>query len=360
MARVDDDGWAYKGSQLQFQLAVNRYCVELNDALKRRVTELNGSRIRWRAPIESEKLVEPREERFLHAAGLDRMRGDLEAFWPRGGPVWDGVAQVLLADGASGVLLVEAKSYPGELESACRAEPDSRSRIEQRLAETRLALSVEETFADAWLLRYYQLANRLAHLVWLQASRVSTWLVLVGFTDDVDHVPTTSAEWEAGYQRVGDAMGLDLGRVENLVHLELEARRRPNLLPAHEAYLATEVGIESSGGWVAAGDAADDLGGQLHVLTAWNPGDERPSVVENRGANERLRAELVRRGLTVFHAVGSSSRGHAEESYAVPDWDRSAACELGREFGQVAIFEVDSESQTVVSSDESWEYSRPV
>jgi hypothetical protein len=361
MARADEHGWAFKGSQLQFQLAVNRYCAELNDALKASVDELRAARIHWRAPLEPEKLAEPRDDRFLQAAGLDWMRADLKAFWPRGGPVWDGVAQVSLADGTSGVFLVEAKSYPGELESTCRAEPPSRDLIEQRLAETRRTLEVDETFAEAWLLRYYQLANRLAHLVWLREKGVCAWLVLAGFTDDVGHVPTASAEWAAGYESVAEVMGIDLSRVEGLVHLELEARARPGLSTAQKAYLATEVGVESRDGWAVAGVVADELGSTLHVLTAWNPGDARPSVAENRVANERLRAELVRRGLTVFHAVGTSSTGdHSEESYAIPDLSRSAACELGRVFGQAAIFEISAETQTVVSSDESWEYSRPV
>jgi hypothetical protein len=230
--RADDDGWAFKGSQLQLQIYVNRRRGELNEALYAAIPELQGSPIQWRAPLEADGLDEPRDREFLQAVGLDRLWDSLTDFWPRLGPVWDGLAEIDFTDVPSGVVLVEAKSYPAELASACRAKPASRARIEQRLAETRASLGVADHFATVWLERYYQLANRLAHLVWLREQGVQTWLVLIGFTGDTEHVSTTTEAWTAGLRAVGDEMGLDLGQVDGLVDVNLEARPRGDIGPA--------------------------------------------------------------------------------------------------------------------------------
>jgi hypothetical protein len=358
--RVDDEGWAFKGSQLQFQLYVNRYCDELNDALRASIDELREARILWRAPLERDGLLEPRDERFLELAGLDSLREALDDFWPRGGPVWDGVARVALPNGAEGVALVEAKSYPRELESACRATPPSRQRIEGRLRETREWLGVDDRFSESWLDSYYQLANRLAHLRWLCEQRVPTWLVLVGLTGDRWHVPTTDTEWGDGLRAVGNAMGVYLHTIDGLVHVILEARERPELSAERLAYLRTDVSVRLGSDWIGAAEAAHEFQEVVHVLTAWNPGTSRPSDDENRSANHQLREELVRRHVEVYPAIGTSwSCDHAEESYAVTGLDRSAARELGRMFGQEAVFEVSSDVVRVIASSGDWEYSLP-
>lgn len=61
----------------------------------------------------------------------------------------------------------------------------------------------------------------------------------------------------------------------------------PNTQPLHQApstanpdiaslYLATVVTVDDHGTWRPAHEVAAKLG-TLHVLTAWNPGDERPA-----------------------------------------------------------------------------------
>ena len=78
---------------------------------------------------------------------------------------------------------------------------------------------------------------------------------------------------------------------------------------------------------------------RLAIVTAYNPGCERPGAAENRAANERLRAEIERRGWEWHAAVGySPERDHEEPSFAVMDIGEDAAVELGRQFGQAAVF----------------------
>ena len=76
----------------------------------------------------------------------------------------------------------------------------------------------------------------------------------------------------------------------------------------------------------------------LVIVTAYNPGHERPGEEANRAANKRLRAEIERRGWTWCPAVGySPERDHEEPSFAVLDVGEAEARELGRLFGQAAV-----------------------
>ena len=127
-------------------------------------------------------------------------------------------------------------------------------------------------------------------------------------------------------------------------------------------YLATVVTIHDAGAWRPAHEVAARLG-TLHVITAWNPGDERPSREENDLANRALRAELealnlAARGLAPLPALGSDPNSpHAEESWAVTSLDDRAARELGAKYRQVAMSRITRERQTVLGCDEEWEYS---
>ncbi len=90
----------------------------------------------------------------------------------------------------------------------------------------------------------------------------------------------------------------------------------------------------------------------VHVLTAHNPGADRPGPVENRRRQEALEAELAGRGLVVTRAVASAEDGtHAEESAAVAGWDDAEALALARRYGQDAIFRWSPDAWAVVPCD---------
>lgn len=76
----------------------------------------------------------------------------------------------------------------------------------------------------------------------------------------------------------------------------------------------------------------------LALITAYNPGMERPGEAANRAANSRLEAELGRRGLRFFHGRGRDPAGtHVEPSFAVIGMSRDDAAALAAAFGQAAI-----------------------
>lgn len=222
--RVDDHGRAYKGSQLQVQIYVNRHKPRLDQAIRDalpRVGELD-----WRAPLEKEGFREPQDSAFLRAIDRQALKERLRDFWPRGGPVWDGLA--ITASG--GVVLVEGKSYPGEFRSAMEAkDPDSRAKILKSLAWTykRLGLGGDAT---EWATRYYQSANRLAHLIWLREAGVHAWLVNLLFVDDTTQAEkaTSREQWERELPRIKAELG-DV-RTPWAAYVYLRARERGELL----------------------------------------------------------------------------------------------------------------------------------
>ncbi|MFM8858270.1 MAG: DUF3293 domain-containing protein [Actinomycetota bacterium] len=79
----------------------------------------------------------------------------------------------------------------------------------------------------------------------------------------------------------------------------------------------------------------------IHVISAGNPG-----FLDTAENNERRHTYMEHRlrdmGVEPFSAIGASPDGKWQEaSWAVTGMTRQQACELGREFGQVAVFEID-------------------
>lgn len=78
--------------------------------------------------------------------------------------------------------------------------------------------------------------------------------------------------------------------------------------------------------------------GSLAIITAWNPGLERPSETANCKANEKLRMLLNQRGWIAYPASGCSEDGkHEEPSLAVMDIEPEQTLALARQFDQAAI-----------------------
>jgi len=84
------------------------------------------------------------------------------------------------------------------------------------------------------------------------------------------------------------------------------------------------------------------------VITAWNPDGVVADAAANRMADQNLAAELEKRGLQRFRVFGGSPDG----SHVEPGWgvacEATAALELGRSFGQLAVFSFNGESIDLV------------
>ena len=129
----------------------------------------------------------------------------LEAFWPVRGPQWDALARV----GESGGLLVEAKANIPEIVSpGTGAEGERRALLEKSLAELKSYLVVDPNIS--WSGKFYQYANRLAHLYFLrEVNHQDAYLAFVYFTGDSDvDGPISVAEWKAALTVAKGALGV--------------------------------------------------------------------------------------------------------------------------------------------------------
>ena len=129
--------------------------------------------------------------------------------------------------------------------------------------------------------------------------------------------------------------------------------------PDAQWYLPTVVTICIDGVWMSGFDFCAARGVQIHVITAWNPGDERPSSEINEARNQELRAEISARGLEALEALGSDpNSSHSEKSWAVVGMTDDTAIELGRKYGQVAVFFITRARQWVLGCLAEWEVGR--
>jgi hypothetical protein len=212
-SRTDEHGRAFKGSQRQIQTWVNQYTEDFSDAITSNIESLSGHCpiLTWVSPLKSERYVEYYDKGFLKAVNLAAFSDQLAAFWPRGGPTWDALAVAELTDKPQkqGVVLVEAKSHLTELcSTGCRAEGASLKQVKEALSLTRQWLGVPDKYEDRWLGPFYQTANRLAFLYFLQeVIKVPAWLVNIYFMDD-PYRPTSKEQWEGFLPEVKWTLGL--------------------------------------------------------------------------------------------------------------------------------------------------------
>nr|WP_249420202.1 DUF3293 domain-containing protein [Rhabdothermincola salaria] len=127
-------------------------------------------------------------------------------------------------------------------------------------------------------------------------------------------------------------------------------------------FLRTLVRVQASdGNWLSAVDAVAAFGAPLFVITAANPNSKRASNAENARRSAELRDALVAGGAQPRRAVGTSADGRwSEASWAVSGLGRKGARELGREFGQLAVFELTATELRVHGCASSWVETRPL
>jgi len=229
--RADAAGRAFKGSQLQTQIYVNRHPNDLAAAVRQELSTLpDEAELTWVSPIVEGGYAEYQDMAFLRAVGLEAHSSSLSDFWPARGPVWDALAVVESEGDRPGVVLAEGKSYPGELfGGGCKASEPSRSQMAQAIARTQRWIGSEED-PDEWMGRLYQTANRMAHLYWLrEVIGVRAWLVHLLFVDD-PHGPTTRDQWVAAMEAASAELGLAGVVVPHVGHVLLDARDRAELL----------------------------------------------------------------------------------------------------------------------------------
>ena len=113
--------------------------------------------------------------------------------------------------GISGeILLVEAKAHLSEMKSELRAtSTESINIIKKTFQQFRQKNGIDETYASSWENSYYQLANRLIYLDYLNHTlNTKTYLVLINFLDDSTNVRTSLQDYLSHYKKVFHEMGI--------------------------------------------------------------------------------------------------------------------------------------------------------
>lgn len=122
------------------------------------------------------------------------------------------------------------------------------------------------------------------------------------------------------------------------------------LLPAYDPWAGyARTVVEIAGPWgtlTVRGARAGEVGvwpwgtpDALFLLTAWDPGDERPGLHENRRRQASLREDVRRLTDARWDAVGvDPETGRREEGVAVGRLSEVEAMALGARYGQDAVF----------------------
>ena len=183
---------------------------------------LSQVRIKWVSPLMADDYAEYSDEAMLRRLGVKLQKRALREFWPKGGPVWDGLATTDRGD----LILVEAKSHLSELESNPTAASGlSLARIRRSMEETKHFFGLDPDID--WCGRYYQYANRLAHLYFLrELNGLPAHLCFLYFIGDKTMSgPETESEWCDAINTVHRTLGIE-GTVlsDSVIDVFIDAR----------------------------------------------------------------------------------------------------------------------------------------
>lgn len=210
------NNFATAGSQRWLQIAIDQHQPIIDSKLHAALGLPSEDGLLWVSPVRSTGFCEYRDMEALRQLGRDSLPvRPLNAFWPRRGPVWDGLAKT-----KSGQLIfIEAKAnIPEAASPPTRATPESLKLILQSLAEARHFFAPRAT--SEWSGTFYQYANRLAHhYLFRQVNNLPSHLVFLYFINAVDvSGPTSEAEWRGAIRLLHAALGLSSDRLPEGVH----------------------------------------------------------------------------------------------------------------------------------------------
>jgi hypothetical protein len=191
-----------RGSLKWIQRVVNERCELIDRPILSSIPE--ASQINWMSPLSSDEFAEYRDDDFLKRIGLSYLTDALAAFWPTRGPQWDALGRTDTGE----VILVEAKAYINEMfSSGSQASIVSLKQITDAFDLTISAHGVRPVID--WTGPLYQMANRLAHLHFLNVHGISARLVFVCFVGDAEMKgPESADEWRGALQVARRMLGL--------------------------------------------------------------------------------------------------------------------------------------------------------
>jgi len=205
---------AERGSQRWLQTLVNQHPDLLTAALIEPLKLPRDAEIKWLSPRMDDGYAEYRDNCFLEKLGIELSFRPLHNFWPRRGPVWDGLGRSTRGD----LIVIEAKSHIPELvTNPTAARGASLTLIQTSLNEAKLILAPSAR-AD-WSQTFYQYTNRLAHLYLLRhLNKHPVYLVFIHFTnDDEMGGPGSREQWVGALDLLKTYLGIRHTPLEKFV-----------------------------------------------------------------------------------------------------------------------------------------------
>ena len=147
----------------------------------------------------------------------------LEEFWPRRGPVWDGLATT----SGDEFILVEAKAHiPEVLSPPSQAGEVSLKRIKASLEEARAHYAPRSS--KVWFEHFYGYCNRLAFQYFLSdVNQLPTKLVFLDFYNAKEmNGPRSPQEWQGATRLIHAFLGLPASLEEfGVYHAYIDVER---------------------------------------------------------------------------------------------------------------------------------------
>lgn len=120
-----------------------------------------------------------------------------------------------------------------------------------------------------------------------------------------------------------------------------------------EIYESSQVEMRPIGfqSWQKGAEAVRSRAMDGVMITAWNPGSDRPNIEENQKANDRLLKRLETFCSDIWEADGfSPDKTHREPGFIAWQMNPEIGLQIAREFGQLAIFYFEASGTRVLLS----------
>ncbi|MCF7875195.1 MAG: hypothetical protein K9L87_04900 [Candidatus Omnitrophica bacterium] len=223
--RTDENGIAYKLSQLQIQYLIN--CRKSNLGKKLEEKGIKG-RIKWVSPIPKDNFKEYGGQNFLKQLRLDYLKDELKKFWPSRSPQWDALG--LLKGGEEGYILVEAKSHIGEINKRGTSSTNeaNKDKIRESILNTRKRLlNSKDNYKENWKKEYYQIINRICFQNFLKEnikkhSPKKVYLLFIYFINDPEK-EASQEQWKYKLKEIKDILGIKENHIENCHDIFIDA-----------------------------------------------------------------------------------------------------------------------------------------
>lgn len=176
---------------------------------------------------------------FLNEKQHLEVKSKWREFWPSSGSQqnWDAVAKAM-DSGNESYVLVEAKANLQECRSICHAKPISENGGRDKILNTMKEVMNSFTKSmnvdtEKWLNKYYQYANRLAVLHFLNKNGINTNLLFVYFIGDKNpnnYCPESEEKWIKMNSDIHIHLDIDLGSplMKKVKHLYLPVQMPNN------------------------------------------------------------------------------------------------------------------------------------